>query len=196
MQYKVSFLLALLGSFLANIIEFFVILIIFSRVPRCWPAGRLPRWRCCTASRARPSRSPRWPARRSTTSRSTSSRARSTASWSARAARSSRSCRKTSRLRRMGRVLQGAIVLVSRSASSTSSGRRDKAAGPGVRAAERHGDLLRIFVLGGAFCFWTTQGKEATHVFTYGGDALARIRWTSSRRACGASSPSSCRWRS
>jgi ABC-2 type transport system permease protein len=30
-----------------------------------------------------------------------------------------------------------------------------------------------IFVLGGAFCFWTTQGKEATHIFTYGGDALA-----------------------
>ena len=34
MQYKVSFLLAFAGSFLANIIEFFVILIIFSRVPQ------------------------------------------------------------------------------------------------------------------------------------------------------------------
>jgi ABC-2 type transport system permease protein len=30
-----------------------------------------------------------------------------------------------------------------------------------------------IFVLGATFCFWTVQAKEVTHVFTYGGDALA-----------------------
>jgi ABC-2 type transport system permease protein len=30
-----------------------------------------------------------------------------------------------------------------------------------------------IFVLGASFCFWTVQGKEATHVFTYGGDAIS-----------------------
>jgi ABC-2 type transport system permease protein len=30
-----------------------------------------------------------------------------------------------------------------------------------------------IFVLGGTFCFWTVQAKEATHVLTYGGDAFA-----------------------
>jgi ABC-2 type transport system permease protein len=30
-----------------------------------------------------------------------------------------------------------------------------------------------IFVLGASFCFWSVQAKEATHVFTYGGDGLA-----------------------
>jgi ABC-2 type transport system permease protein len=30
-----------------------------------------------------------------------------------------------------------------------------------------------IFVLGATFCFWTVQAKEVTHMFTYGGDALA-----------------------
>ena len=30
-----------------------------------------------------------------------------------------------------------------------------------------------LAVLGAAFCFWTVQAKEATHVFTYGGDGLA-----------------------
>jgi ABC-2 type transport system permease protein len=30
-----------------------------------------------------------------------------------------------------------------------------------------------IFVLGATFCFWTVQAKEVTHVFTYGGDAVA-----------------------
>src|SRR6202011_430392 len=29
-----------------------------------------------------------------------------------------------------------------------------------------------IFVLGATFCFWSVQAKEATHVFTYGGDGL------------------------
>jgi ABC-2 type transport system permease protein len=30
-----------------------------------------------------------------------------------------------------------------------------------------------IFVLGATFCFWTVQAKEATNIFTYGGDGLA-----------------------
>ena len=33
--------------------------------------------------------------------------------------------------------------------------------------------FFSIFVLAAAFCFWTVEGKEATHVFSYGGVTLA-----------------------
>jgi ABC-2 type transport system permease protein len=32
--------------------------------------------------------------------------------------------------------------------------------------------FFSIFVLAAAFCFWTVEGKEATHVFSYGGVTL------------------------
>jgi ABC-2 type transport system permease protein len=35
------------------------------------------------------------------------------------------------------------------------------------------GIFFAIFVMGAVFCFWTVQGKEATHVFTYGGDFMS-----------------------
>src|SRR5437763_8775810 len=39
--------------------------------------------------------------------------------------------------------------------------------------ASRTGIYFAVLVLGASFCFWDVQAKEATYVFTYGGDGLA-----------------------
>ena len=59
MQYKVSFLLALIGSFLVLHDEFGVVVVLFTARASCWRAGRWPKWRCCTACRGCASRLPR-----------------------------------------------------------------------------------------------------------------------------------------
>jgi len=76
-------------------------------------------------------------------------------------------------LRRLGRVAQASLVLGI--AVSTLPVEWTPARLGVLLLALASGIVIffSIFVLGGAFCFWSVQGKEATHVFTYGGDGLA-----------------------
>lgn len=76
-------------------------------------------------------------------------------------------------LRRIGRIAQAGLVLVIATRLLPIDWTPDKL---GVLAlAMLCGTVIyfAIFVLGATFCFWTVQAKEATHVVTYGGDALA-----------------------
>jgi ABC-2 type transport system permease protein len=76
-------------------------------------------------------------------------------------------------LRRLGRVAQSALVLVLAVGLLQISWTADKVAVLGLAMLSGSVIYFAIFVLGATFCFWTVQAKEATHVLTYGGDQLA-----------------------
>jgi ABC-2 type transport system permease protein len=76
-------------------------------------------------------------------------------------------------LRRLGRLAQAAVVLVFAMQRLDLVWSADKVALLALTLACGTVIYFSIFVLGAAFCFWTVQAKEATHVLTYGGDGLA-----------------------
>jgi ABC-2 type transport system permease protein len=76
-------------------------------------------------------------------------------------------------LRRVGRIAQALLVLVIATDWLQLQWTPDKLAVVGLALVSGTVIFFAIFVLGGAFCFWTVQGKEATHMFTYGGDQVA-----------------------
>jgi ABC-2 type transport system permease protein len=76
-------------------------------------------------------------------------------------------------LRRVGGVAQAAIVLVIATQVLGLEWTLDKLLVLTMALIAGSVIYFAIFVLGATFCFWTVQAKEATHVFTYGGDALA-----------------------
>jgi ABC-2 type transport system permease protein len=76
-------------------------------------------------------------------------------------------------LRRLGRVAQAMLVLVIALRLLTIDWSFDRLVLLGVALLSGTVIYFAIFVLGATFCFWTVQAKEATHVFTYGGDGLA-----------------------
>jgi ABC-2 type transport system permease protein len=76
-------------------------------------------------------------------------------------------------LRRIGRVAQGVLVLWLAIGLLQLQWSADKVAMLITGLVSGTVIYFAIFVLGGVFCFFTVQAKEATHVFTYGGDALA-----------------------
>src|SRR4051794_32477512 len=172
MQYKVSFLLAFAGSFLANIIEFFVIVIIFSRVPELvgWtlPEVALLYGVSSTAFAAAEMASAGLDNFQVHIVQGTFDRIMARPRGALFQVLS-----EDFALRRLGRVLQGVVVLVYALGIVDVEWTLDKQLV--LASALLSGIVIYfcIFVLGGAFCFWTTQGKEATHVLTYGGDALA-----------------------
>jgi ABC-2 type transport system permease protein len=76
-------------------------------------------------------------------------------------------------LRRLGRVLQGVVVLALAARNAGITWSLDKAVVLVTSLACGIAIFFAIFVLAAAFCFWTVEGKEATHVFSYGGVTLA-----------------------
>jgi ABC-2 type transport system permease protein len=76
-------------------------------------------------------------------------------------------------LRRLGRVAQGAIVLALAIRYTQIAWSPDKIAVLAISLACGIAIFFAIFVLAAAFCFWTVEGKEATHVLSYGGVTLA-----------------------
>jgi len=80
-------------------------------------------------------------------------------------------------LRRVGRIAQGALVFAIALQLLAIDWTVDKVVVVAVALASGtviyFAIFFAIFVLGATFCFWTVQAKEATHVFTYGGDGLA-----------------------
>jgi ABC-2 type transport system permease protein len=76
-------------------------------------------------------------------------------------------------LRRFGRIGQGAIVLVFALRCADVTWNLDKMLVLLLALASGVTIFFSIFVLAATFCFWTVEGKEATHVFSYGGVTLA-----------------------
>jgi ABC-2 type transport system permease protein len=75
-------------------------------------------------------------------------------------------------LRRLGRVVQGLLVLGLALAHLDLTWTLAKIAVLAIALASGVTIFFCIFVLAAAFCFWTVEGKEATHVFSYGGVTL------------------------
>ena len=76
-------------------------------------------------------------------------------------------------LRRVGRIAQAALVLVLALRLLEVDWSLDKVVVLALALVSGTVIYFAIFVLGATFCFWSVQAKEATHVFTYGGDGLA-----------------------
>ena len=75
-------------------------------------------------------------------------------------------------LRRLGRSSQGAFVLAISLRALDIAWTWDKALVLAIALCSGIAIFFTIFVLSAVFCFWTVQGKVATHVFTYGGDFM------------------------
>ena len=76
-------------------------------------------------------------------------------------------------LRRIGRIAQSALILAIATQLLQIDWTTDKIAVLAMAVVCGTMIYFAIFVLGATFCFWSVQAKEATHVVTYGGDALA-----------------------
>src|SRR5215472_8624044 len=75
-------------------------------------------------------------------------------------------------MRRFGRILQAGVVLVFALRTVHIAWSPDKLVVLIAALASGIAIFFAIFVLAAAFCFWTVEGKEATHVFSYGGVTL------------------------
>jgi len=174
MQYKVSFLLAFVGSFLANIIEFFVILVVFSRIPE------LAGWSLPEVALLYGISGVTFAVAEMIGAALDTFQTHIVQGTFDRILARPRGAlfqviSEDFALRRIGRVLQGLVVLVYALASVSIEWTPDRQLVFVSALISATVIYFSIFVLGGAFCFWTVQGKEATHVFTYGGDATVSV---------------------
>ncbi len=173
MQYKVSFLLSLLGSFLINLIEFGVILVIFTRIPL------LVGWSLPETALLYGLAGTSFAMAELVASALDNFQVHIVQGTFDRVLVRPRGAlflaiSEDFALRRIGRVGQGVLVLVFALQALPISWTLDRVVVLAIALASGTAIFFSIFVLGAAFCFWTVQGKEATHVLTYGGDALAQ----------------------
>ena len=75
-------------------------------------------------------------------------------------------------LRRLGRAAQGALVIGISIRALGMTWTPDKLLVLALALVSGTALYFAIFVLSAVFCFWTVQGKEATHLFTYGGEFI------------------------
>jgi ABC-2 type transport system permease protein len=172
MQYRVSFALALLGSSVATVIEFLGVLVIFSRVPAIagWSLYEVALLYALAE-----------------TSFATAELIGSALDDFQNRVRQGTFDRVLTRprgaffqvladelaLRRIGRVAQGVLVLAVAVRGANVAWTPDKVVALVVALVSGIAIFFCIFVLAAAVCFWTVEGKEATHVFSYGGVTLA-----------------------
>jgi ABC-2 type transport system permease protein len=171
MQYRVSFVLALLGSLSTTAIEFGAILVLFSRIQlmagwRLWEIALLY-------------------AIAETSFASAELVGSALDDFQVRIAQGTfdrvlirprgafiQVLAEDLALRRLGRVAQGAIVLAAAARNAGISWSPDKVLVLVMALVCGIAIFFSIFVLAASFCFWTIEGKEATHVFSYGGVTL------------------------
>jgi ABC-2 type transport system permease protein len=171
MQYRVSFALACIGQAFITIIEFGAIVVLFSRVPRIagwslWEVALLYALAETSFSSAEFVASALDDFQRRI-SEGTFDRVLTRplgAFFQVLAEELA--------LRRLGRVLQGVLVLALALHNLALAWTPDKVLVLAVGLVSGVAIFFSIFVLAAAFCFWTVEGKEATHVFSYGGVTL------------------------
>jgi viologen exporter family transport system permease protein len=173
MQYKVSFLLAFAGSFLANIIEFGVVLVIFTRIPQ------LVGWSLAEIALLYGLSGTSFAIAETIAAALDTFQAHIVQGTFDRVLARPRGAlfqviAEDFALRRLGRVGQGVVVLVFALATLDVDWTFDRQIVLASALVSGTVIYFSIFVLGAAFCFWTVQGKEATHILTYGGDGLAQ----------------------
>jgi viologen exporter family transport system permease protein len=172
MQYRVSFALASLGSVLGTLIEFLAIVVLFSRVPRI--AG----WSLWDAALLYALAETSFSIAELIGSALDDFHQRIAAGTFDRVLTRPvgafiQVLAEELALRRVGRVCQGLIVLYLAVSHTAITWSADKVVVLLASLACGVAIFFSIFVLAAAFCFWTVEGKEATHVFSYGGVTLA-----------------------
>ena len=172
MQYKVSFLLALIGSFMACVIEFGCVLVLFNRIQLLagWALAEVAllyglSGTCFAVAELFAAALDNFQVYivRGTFDR-VLVRPRSALF---------QVIADDFALRRLGRIAQAVIVLVIALGLLGITWRIDTMVVLALALMSGTVIYFAIFVLGATFCFWTVQAKEVTHVVTYGGDALA-----------------------
>jgi len=172
MQYKVSFLLALVGSFLACVTEFGVVLVLFSRIQLLagWALAEVAllyglSGTCFAVAELFAAALDNFQVYivRGTFDR-VLVRPRGALF---------QVIAEDFALRRLGRIAQAAIVLVIALGLTGINWTIDKVVVLVLAMLSGTVIYFAIFVLGATFCFWTVQAKEVTHVVSYGGDAVA-----------------------
>jgi ABC-2 type transport system permease protein len=172
MQYKVSFLLALVGSFLSCVTEFGVVLILFNRIQLLagWALAEVAllyglSGMCFAVAELFAAALDNFQVHivRGTFDR-VLVRPRGALF---------QVIAEDFALRRVGRIAQASIVLVIALGLLGIAWSIDKIVVLALAMVSGTIIYFAIFVLGATFCFWTVQAKEITHVVTYGGDAVA-----------------------
>jgi ABC-2 type transport system permease protein len=172
MQYKVSFILALIGSFLVNLIQFGVVAVLFTRIPQ------LAGWSLAEVALLYGLSGVSFATAETIASALDTFQVHIVRGTFDRVLVRPRGALfqvlvEDVALRRLGRVLQAGLVLVVAVEWLEIEWSLDKVLVLAMALASGTAIYFSIFVLGAAFCFWTVQAKEATHVFTSGGDGLA-----------------------
>jgi ABC-2 type transport system permease protein len=172
LQYKVSFILALLGSFLACVTEFGVVIVLFTRVPQLagWSLAEVAllygiSGLCFAIAEIIAAALDDFGVH---IVRGTFDRVLVRPRGALFQVLS-----EDFALRRVGRITQAAMVLLIALGLVEIEWSFDKALVLAITLVSGTVIFFSIFVLGATFCFWTVQAKEATHIFTYGGDAIA-----------------------
>jgi ABC-2 type transport system permease protein len=172
MQYKVSFVLAMAGSFLSCVTEFGVVLVLFTRVPHLagWSLAEIAllygiSGLCFAVAEIIAAALDDFGVH---IVRGTFDRVLVRPRGALFQVLS-----EDFALRRLGRIAQAALVLVIALGLLEISWSLDKMAILALTLVSGTVIFFSIFVLGASFCFWTVQAKEATHIFTYGGDAVS-----------------------
>ena len=172
MQYKISFILALLGSFLSCITEFGVVLVLFNRVPLLagWSLPEVALLYgisgvCFAVAEMIAAALDDFGVH---IVRGTFDRVLIRPRGALFQVLS-----EDFALRRLGRIAQATLVLVIALRLLDIEWTLDKSTVLASSLVSGTIIFFCIFVLGATFCFWTVQGKEATHIFTYGGDAIS-----------------------
>jgi ABC-2 type transport system permease protein len=172
MQTKVSFILALIGSFEVNLITFGVVAVLFTRIPQ------LAGWSLAEVALLYELSGVSFATAETIASALDTFQVHIVRGTFDRVLVRPRGALfqvlvEDVALRRLGRVLQAGLVLVVAVEWLEIEWSLDKVLVLAMALASGTAIYFSIFVLGAAFCFWTVQAKEATHVFTYGGDGLA-----------------------
>src|SRR5579859_3396064 len=172
MQYKVSFVLSLIGSFLACVIEFGVVLVLFNRIQLLagWTLAEVAllyglSGTCFAVAELFAAALDNFQVYivRGTFDR-VLVRPRGALF---------QVVAEDFALRRVGRIAQAVLVMIIALGLLDITWSLDKIVVLALAMLSGTIIFFAIFVLGATFCFWTVQAKEVTHVFTYGGDAVA-----------------------
>ncbi len=171
MQYRVSFVLALLGSSVGTVIEFAAILVLFSRIQVM--AG----WTLWQVALLYAIAETSFATAELVGSGLDDFQVRVAQGTFDRVLTRPRGAffqvlAEDLALRRAGRVAQGLLVLVLATRNLSISWTPDKLLVLLMALVCGTAIFFSVFVLAASFCFWSIEGKEATHVVSYGGVTL------------------------
>jgi ABC-2 type transport system permease protein len=172
MQYKTSFVLATVGTFAANIVEFGAVLVLYGRIPDLagWSFGEVAMlWGMSAVSFAIADMvATGFDLLPDTIRLGTFDRVliRPLGAFFQTLATSLT-------LRRVGRIAQGVVVFAIGQSQLDLVWTPDRLAMLALALLSGAAIFFAIFILGAAYSFWTVEGRELMNTFTYGGTTMA-----------------------